>query len=201
VVALPVEQTWESLAGAEPEPASGDPTGWWLPGFESAAEALEVEPHRRLRFRKVSEPCAGTEISITLETAETGTRVTVVQSGFGAWFDEAFEAMAIGWSHIVADLHLYLERGVHGRRHSRPWAGLGCALRSSDTGLEVVDVYPSGFAREAGLEPGDLLLAVGEAPVLVRRELETLMRVYRTGEKVEMTWVRGDEVRSGAAVL
>ena len=56
----------------------------WLPGFDSTAEILESVPGKLLRVRKDHQPCEGTEIVVRLESAGTGTKITVVQSGFGA---------------------------------------------------------------------------------------------------------------------
>jgi hypothetical protein len=41
----------------------------------------------------------------------------------------------------------------------------------------------------------------GDAPVVTRRELETLMRVFEPGETVEATFVRGRELLSVNGVL
>ena len=95
---------------------------WLLPAFEALGDELEVEPGAKLHVRKVTEPCAGSEIVIVLEHEGSGTKVTVSQSGFRAWFASATDAFAVGWRHIVADLALYLDRGVRGGRHARSWA-------------------------------------------------------------------------------
>lgn len=204
-VQVPVEQVWRSIEDRRPEAATGsaeeDAKRWWLPGFEASAVELEVEPGRRLRVRKDTQPCEGTEVVVTLEATDTGTRVTVVQSGFGAWFEAALDSLEIGWSQIVADLVLYLERGIIAARHLLPWAGFGCSVREVTTGLEVVDIYPGGFAEQAGLEAGDLLLTIGNAPVFTLRDFQSLMRVFRSGEKVEATWVRDRSRLSASAVL
>jgi uncharacterized protein YndB with AHSA1/START domain len=106
---------------------------WLLPAFEAQADEVDVEPGTKLHVRKVTEPCAGSEIVIVLEHEGSGTKVTVAQSGFPAWFATATDAFAVGWRHIVADLALYLDRGVRGGRHARPWRSSGArfARRSS----------------------------------------------------------------------
>ncbi len=196
-VDAPAGQVWNAFERDD----THDPVRWWLPGFDSTGEEIEVDPGSFLRVRKDSFPCAGTEIAVTLEATETGTKVTVVQSGFGALFDEMLESLEIGWSHIVADLALALQRGVRAKRHQRPWATLGCGLRSTAAGLEVVDIAPDSYADRAGLAVGDLLVTFGGAPIITRRELETLMRVFERGETVEATFVRGPELLSANGVL
>lgn len=197
VVNVPARDAWEAFVREE----GSDPAHWWLPGFEATGEEIEVDPGRLLRVRKDTFPCEGTEIAVVLESAETGTKVTLVQSGFGAIFNEMLEALEVGWSHIVADLAIYLERGVRLQRHLRPWATLGCELRSTAAGLEIGAVIPETFADRVGLTSGDILVSVGDAPVVTRRELETLMRVFRAREKVEATVVRGRELVSESGVL
>jgi len=207
VVDTPQTEVWRRLRDAQPlgepqvEGRSSTAGGrWWLPAFESPADELDSVEGRSVRLTKAAEPCAGTEIAISLEAAGGGTKVTVVQSGFGALFDQMLNALAIGWSHIVADLALFLQTGARGGRHLAPWASLGCSVREVPTGLEVDSVF-GGLAADAGLEPGDVLLAVGNAPVAFERELQTLMRVFGTGDKVEVTWARGGHVLRASGVL
>src|SRR5262245_58860353 len=164
VVDAPRAEVWQRLREAEaPGPPGPGPGQWWLPAFESPAEELDCDEGRSVRLVKAAQPCAGTEIAVTLEASGGGTKVTVVQSGFGALFDQMLNALSIGWSHIVADLALYLETGVRGGRHLAPWASIGCSVREIQAGLQVDTVF-GGLAAEAGLEPGDVLLAVGSAP-------------------------------------
>lgn len=185
VVQAPAEVVWERLSGRE-----GDL--WRLPAFEGLGAQLHVDPGKQLHVRKVTEPCAGTEIVITLEHEGTGTKVTIVQSGFGAMWTFAADALEVGWRHILADLALYLERGVHGARHIRRWGNFGCVFRDTDFGLEVVSTMGDSVAQRVGLAEGDIVIAVAGAPVVTRAELESLLRVLPTGETVEVEWVRGD---------
>lgn len=173
---------------------------WLLPAFEGLGDEIEVEPGSRLHVRKLTEPCAGSEIVIVLEHEASGTKVTVSQSGFPAWFASAADAFAIGWRHIVADLALYLDRSVRGQRHARSWATLGCSLRETVPGLEVVGVMPGTLAEKIGLVAGDVVLTVGGAPIVTRAELETMMRISG-GEAVEVEWAHGDEKLAATGTL
>jgi hypothetical protein len=173
---------------------------WLLPAFEGLGDEIHVETGSRLHVRKVTEPCAGSEIVIVLEHEASGTKVTVSQSGFPAWFAFATDAFAIGWRHIVADLALYLDRGVRGNRHARRWATLGCSLRETTGGLEVIETMPGTLADKIGLVAGDIVLTVGGAPIVTRAELETMMRVSG-GEEVEVEWAHGDEKLAATGTL
>ena len=66
----------------------------------SPADELEVVPESTLRVLKADEPCKGTEIVITMEDAETGTRITFAQFGFGSGFTERRAWLESG---LVAD--------------------------------------------------------------------------------------------------
>lgn len=194
VVSASTERVWERLSDRK-----GDL--WRLPSFEGLGEALHVDPGQQLHVRKVTEPCAGTEIVITLEHEGSGTKVTIVQSGFGAMWTFAADALEVGWRHILADLALYLERGVHGSRHIRRWGNFGCVFRDTDFGLEVVSAMGDSLAQRVGLTAGDIVIAIAGAPVVTRAELESLMRVLPSGETVEVEWVRGDaKLEAKAAV-
>jgi len=194
VVHAPTEVVWERLSGRK-----GDL--WRLPSFEGLGEEIHVEPGQQLHVRKVTEPCAGTEIVITLEHEESGTKVTVVQSGFGAMWTFAADALEVGWRHILADLALYLERGLHGARHMRRWGNFGCVFDNTEFGLQVVSTMGDSLAHRVGLAPGDIVIAVAGAPVVTRAELESIMRVLPAGETVEVEWIRGHEKLEAKAAV
>src|SRR5262245_60222882 len=108
VVSVPRAEVWKRLEEARPAsdrlpaPEAGQ---WWIPGVEGAADELDVEPETRLRARKASFPCEGTEIVVTMEDADTGTRITFVQHGFGPGFDAQRPWLETGWWAIRADLY------------------------------------------------------------------------------------------------
>jgi len=197
-VSTPRAKAWELLLAAEPAAESLAPPGpgqRWIPAIEGAAEELEVVPEERLRTRKVTEPCAGTEIVITFEDDASGTRITVVQTGFGPGFDIGRPWLAAGWYAILADFVAFFERGVPLGRHLTMWWSIGCDVSETPEGLVVGGVYPDGFAERAGLERGDLILRLAGAPVLTVRDLSILTRgPLRTGVHTEASVLRGDQV-------
>ena len=138
---------------------------------------------------------------MTLESVDNGTRILVVQSGFPAWVKESLESFSIGGDQIIADLILFLERGVEISRHSMPWAFIGCTAREVATGLEVTAVMPGFSAERIGLVCGDLLMTLGGAPVFTQLCLQAICRVLRPGEEIHATWVRGDEIQAGSTII
>jgi putative serine protease PepD len=73
--------------------------------------------------------------------------------------------------------------------------------RSVGTGAEVVSVEPGSAAAEAGLQPGDVVTAVGDRPVTTSTELTAAIRSKAPGEDVELTVRRGDQTRTAEVTL
>jgi PDZ domain/Activator of Hsp90 ATPase homolog 1-like protein len=205
VVTVPRAQAWKRLLDAEPVPgAFGAPEAGqiWIPAIEGAAEAIESIPEERLRATKTTEPCAGTEIVITLEDDASGTRITVVQSGFGGGFAAQRAWLAAGWAAIVADFAAFFERGVALGRHVTMWWSIGCDVTETDAGLVVGDVSRDGFAARAGLERDDLILQLAGTPVLDVRDLAVLVRgPLHTGVETTACVLRGDQVFTMAGTI
>jgi hypothetical protein len=205
VVSTPRPEAWELLRNATP--AEGVPAGpekgqLWIPAIEGAAEEIEAVDNEKLRARKLTDPCCDTEIVITMEDAATGTRITIVQTGFGAGFDAQRAWLAAGWSAIVADFVAFFERGISLGRHVTMWWSVGCDVTETPEGLVVGDVYPDGFAARAGLERGDLVLRLAGTPVLDIRDLSVLIRgPLQPGVETSARYLRGDQVRAGTGVV
>lgn len=169
----------------------------WLPGFDSAATVIDAEPPDRLQATKDDQPCAGTDIVVTLTDDDTGTRIHVVQSRFGDRLPAPRDLMAIGWQHIVADLHTFLATGAHARRHLRPWGDVGAIITARDGGLLVEGIRPGGLADRLGLADGDLLTALAGAPVTALADLNTILRAIDPRSTPPAEWVRdGTLIRS-----
>jgi hypothetical protein len=190
VLAIDRDTAWKRLTERSVERDDAK-EHYWLPGFDSAVSVTEAEPGTCLRVTKDDEPCAGTDIVVTLESSDTGTRITVVQSGFGDWLSDHYDMMAVGWRHIVADLQTYLATGVHAQRHLRPWGELGATVAPGPGGLQIGRVRDGSLADRLGLRAGDLLVALAGAPVATHDDLVTVLRVVGTlpGE-VTVEWVR-----------
>jgi hypothetical protein len=57
------------------------------------------------------------------------------------------------------------------------------------------------YGARLGLEPGDLLVEVGGAPVFGYRELWTVARATPPGREATATWIRAGELHRGSAIL
>ncbi|HVM54532.1 MAG TPA: PDZ domain-containing protein [Acidimicrobiales bacterium] len=195
VVSTPRSEAWRRLVDIKQDDR------WWIPGVESTAEELAVTPASSLRVRKAEEPCKGTEIVMTFEDADTGTRITFVQHGFGPFFGEARPWLEAGWWAIRADLFVFFEHGVRPMRHARPWADLGCDVSETPGGLVVRNVRAGGFAADAGLVDGDLVLLLANSPVVNVHELSAVSRSLLSGDHVRVRWLRDGSMMSGTGTV
>jgi putative serine protease PepD len=69
------------------------------------------------------------------------------------------------------------------------------------TGAEIVTVEPDSAAAAAGLQPGDVIIAVGDRPVTTSTELTAAVRSQAPGEAVDLTVRRGDQTRTAEVTL
>lgn len=60
---------------------------------------------------------------------------------------------------------------------------------SDDSGALVQEVVPDTPAAGAGLRPGDLIVAVDDAPVSIERSLSDLITQYAPGDRVTITYI------------
>src|SRR5262245_23947747 len=205
VVSTPRGKAWELLVAAQPisdaltTPGEGQ---WWIPAIEGPADPIEVIPESRLRCTKAAEPCRGTEIVITFEDDESGTRITIVQTGFGAGFAEQRPWLEAGWFAIAADFVSFFERGVALGRHAAMWWDLGCDVFETAEGLVVGNVRVATFAGQAVLHRGDLIVHRPGAAVLTVRGLSIPIRgPLHLGVKPSVRYHRVNTVHHATAVF
>ncbi len=184
-------------------------THYVLPGFPSmeplpidgaSCSPIEVEPERLLRLSKDHWPCAGTEIIVELESVESGTKIRVVQSGFGAFIDFAGrDTVFRHGEQIVDDLRLFIERGL--TVPGTAWGvSLGAVPRQTPVGLELTRI-DGGFAEAAGLEVDDLLLTLRGVRIHDLQQLWTVLALTEGASRAEVTVARGRERVTGSGVF
>ncbi len=82
--------------------------------------------------------------------------------------------------------------GVEGETVEGPEA----AELGIDGGAEVLAVLPGSPAEEGGLEPGDVITAVGEETVTSMAELVVAVLTFEVGEEVDVAYRRGGSAES-----
>jgi predicted metalloprotease with PDZ domain len=78
--------------------------------------------------------------------------------------------------------------------------GLGAIYRSRDGGIELTQVLDGGPAQSAGLNPGDLLIALGDLRVSDRNLKSRLARLH-AGRPIRVSFFRGDELLESIVTL
>ncbi len=77
---------------------------------------------------------------------------------------------------------------------------IGVAVREREHGLELTSVLDGGVAERAGLNPGDVLIAIDRLRVTGRNLARRLAR-FESGERVTASVFRGDELLEVGIVL
>jgi len=203
-VSVPVTKAWDAFADPQQRQAwmENNP---YADDFEPGELKIgSAELHRRMSWSQHPSGLEGWyETTVTFEDVSSGTRITIVRSGFGDsedWLHYAANT-ARGWDEMIADLVLYLETGVHGSRHFSFRSGLAATMLQSAAGVRITHVVPGGFAAEAGMQSGDVLLRLNGASVVNLTDVAFAGREHAPGEVAEAEYVRGDEVLRGHAPL
>jgi uncharacterized protein YndB with AHSA1/START domain len=172
-------------------------------GQELAWDIVSADPPNSLVFRESGILAGETEVTVTFEQADTGTRVTVTQAGFGDDEDwqHHLESAGHSWGQTLAALDLYLRTGARYDRFFTFRSGLGMLTKDELAGPVVHSVGADSFAANAGLQPGDIILKLGAAPVFSYADLWLFTREHAAGEQVEVTFVHDREVRTATAAL
>jgi len=92
------------------------------------------------------------------------------------------------------------DRGGTARAANGELLTLGAAVREREHGLELTSVLDGGAAERAGLNPGDVLVAIDRLRVTGRNLARRLAR-FEAGERVTATLFRGDELLEVGMVL
>jgi uncharacterized protein YndB with AHSA1/START domain len=210
VVDAPIERVWRAFTEPDDlgvwhgtaelfEPVEGGRIRFADPGHPPVEGTVEdAVPDRRLRWRIDDDQSV---IEETFDELDGQTRVTVRHASESGWPDHELEAITLGWDESITDLVLFLETGVRFTRHMTYKSRIGAATRDTAAGVEVVSVTTGTFAAEAGLQPGDLLLQLGAAPIFDRSDLALLMREHEPGVELEAVFAPSGRIHRQAAPL
>ncbi len=170
------------------------------PGYEPVEGVVEdIVPLRSLKWRVTADRSV---IEERFDESDGGTTVTVVHtSDAEGWPDHEAEAIALGWNESIADLVLFLEHRVRFTRHMTLRSLIGAVTRATSAGVEVVSVKAGTYAEDVGLQPRDLVVQLGRAPIFDRSDLALLMREHEPGAELEAVYVRGSRVLRRTARL
>lgn len=215
VVRVPVERAWKAMTDPK------ELNKWYFPmkvaedgsttteilGAPRTTEVVSFEPLKLFHTRTAMTgreafgiPPGTREMTVVFEAVESGTRITITNSGFGDADD--LSGVMRGQEETIADLILYLETGVAFPRHhhgEKSWIGFSAAdLRA---GLQIRSVQPGTFAGKLGLQAGDILVELGGASVFCWAEVQFFTKEHAPGETSSAAWIRDGKLMRGSADL
>jgi serine protease Do len=123
-----------------------------------------------------------------------------------AIFSKSGGSMGIGFAVPANMVRAIVDSAIEGRPLVRPWLGFEGRAVTADlalalemprpVGVIVEEVHDGGPADEAGLTPGDVVMAVNGHDVEDAQALRFRLATRRIGETVELTVLRGGGERS-----
>jgi uncharacterized protein YndB with AHSA1/START domain len=165
----------------------------------------KLDAQRLLRTRMSGGNIPGsTVMTAAFEQIDGGSRVTLTHEGFGdalQW--EVFgTSFSRGWDEAISDLLVYVRTGVKLARHiDDRRASIAAWPLHKEWGIELADVFPGGFADQAGMQKGDILLKLDRAAVYDVADIWTFTRARPAGDEVEATYIRGRDMKKGTGRL
>lgn len=120
------------------------------------------------------------------------------------------EAQGLGFAIPIDVAKPIMEQAVNGQELQRPWIGVyyipvtpGLAEQeglSVDSGAYLTNssgesaIFPGSPAEEAGLQDGDVIVAIDGEPITPETDLATLMLDYSPGDTITLRVLRGSSV-------
>jgi uncharacterized protein YndB with AHSA1/START domain len=180
----------------------------WHRGYRAEGRFVGVDLPRwaAVTWQGTAEP-GETRVQFLVEDAGSGeVMVTVVQSGFGPreQWDQAVGEAEKGWKLGLENLKSTLETGVDLRLSRQPFLGIwfdaitpelvakeGLAV---DKGIYIQGTADGSGAEAAGIQKGDVLLAVDGEETADFNVLGRILRAHQAGDEIEAQVVRGQEL-------
>ena len=69
------------------------------------------------------------------------------------------------------------------------------------SGVYIIDFSENSAAKAAGLEEGDVITKVNDVPVNTSAQLQEQVARYRPGDKIKVTYMRGNDEKTLTTVL
>ena len=167
-------------------------------GIVSALDrAIQVDPRRRLEHRIQTDAAinpgnsGGPLVNAAGEVVGVNTAVAGGASAQNIGFAIASDTVRP----IVEDLR------AEGAAGGRAVIGVTTGATSAGDGAFVLDVVPGSAAEAAGVEAGDVIVALGSDRVRSSDDLLAAVRKHRPGDRVELTWNRGGRSQSATVTL
>jgi len=120
-------------------------------------------------------------------------------------------AQGIGFAIPINSARRFAEEIILHGKVVRPWVGVsGLSVNREiadyyglpvDSGVLVAEVVPRGPAGRAGLDKGDIIVGLDDAPIRSVEELQRTVQKRKIGDKVRLQIVRGSRKLVAELVL
>jgi uncharacterized protein YndB with AHSA1/START domain len=181
----------------------------WDSGYQANGRFIELDPPSRavLTWQGTGEP-GETTVTFTVEPEGSGTRVTVVHTGFGSGpeWDAHVTASEKGWDGGLDNLKSTLETGIDLRIAQRPFMGILFDVLNAERaakegiavneGVYINDTVEGSGARAAGLTRGDVIVSLDGVATPGYHELGPILGRHQAGDTIEAVVVHGQERRT-----
>jgi uncharacterized protein YndB with AHSA1/START domain len=180
---------------------------WWQSGYYASGEFITLEPERRIAFswHGRSEPGMSL-VKISLKPQEGGTLVRLLHTEIdtGKAWKPAINEYNKAWPVALENLASVLETGLDLRFVSRPILGIfNYEFLDSDEAASLELKAPSALrlnglvegmgAKNAGLQPGDILLKLGGFKLDSPEALGQALSAHQAGDNVKASFIREGE--------
>lgn len=170
----------------------------WNDGYQTVGQFTTMDPAEAIAFtwQGTGDPGA-TKVKVSLRPTDTGTSVKVRHSGFGdsKKSKTAARDMKAAWRGSLENLASVLESGEDLRFTRRPMLGVFVDGEARDddgapVGVKLGGIVDGMGAAAAGLVPGDIVSSLGGKQVRTFTDLGTAASAHRSGDVVEVGYVR-----------
>ena len=114
---------------------------------------------------------------------------------------ELVEFQGVGFAVPVDVAHRVAQALIAGEPVHTAFLGVSGRDTLGDAGVEIMEVFPGSGAETAGLQEGDIVVAVGGRPVTGITDLAARIRHRAPGDVIVLTVLRGEEELTLAATL
>jgi uncharacterized protein YndB with AHSA1/START domain len=182
----------------------------WNQGYmvEGTFKTLDPPHKAAVTWRGTGDPGKTTVKFRVKARDDGGAKVTVIHSGFGAGkkWDRAVQEAEKGWKLGLENLQSTAKTGVDQRIARQPFLGIYPSVLNAEQaakeGIAVEEgIYVNGTlddsgARAAGLDKGDVIVAISGAATPSFQALNDAVRPHRAGDVVDVELVRGQELET-----
>lgn len=180
---------------------------WWQSGYYASGEFIALEPERKIAFSWHGRGEPGMSlVKINLKPQDGGTLVRLLHTEIdtGKAWKPVIKEYKKAWPVALENLASVLETGLDLRFVSRPMLGIiGYEFLDQDETANLGLKTPSALrlnglvegmgAKNAGLQPGDILLKLGGLKLDTPEALGQALSAHQAGDNVKVSFIRDGE--------